>query len=77
MKNIEFSIAKAVWEGQIDGLQTADVANEFGVSTKQALKILNKIISGDNSDFDFVREECYDGVSLLRLSMEVQPWDCL
>ena len=35
----EFEIAKAVWEGRIDGWNTRMVADEFGLSVPKALRI--------------------------------------
>lgn len=42
-------IALAVWNGEIDQIQTAEVAKRFGISTFQALKILQAIEKGDYS----------------------------
>lgn len=39
-------IAKAVWDGQIDQIQTADVATKYGVKTGQALKVLQSMVQG-------------------------------
>ena len=59
---ISEQIASAVWEGHIDGLQTRDVANRWGISTAQALKILKGIVEGKNKSFPFEYDEYFKGV---------------
>jgi hypothetical protein len=51
----EKAIAKAVWEGRIDGWTTRMVADEFGIATSKALRILKKICDGQCSLFPFER----------------------
>lgn len=55
--NKEFEIAKAVWEGKIDGWNTRMVSDEFEVSVPKALTILKKICAGKCTSFPFVRGE--------------------
>lgn len=55
MKKAE--IALAVWNGEVNQIQTAEVAKRFGVSTSQALKVLQAIDTGNYSteEAPFVR----------------------
>jgi hypothetical protein len=51
----ESAIAEAVWNGEIDGWTTRDVAEHFGLKTPAALRILKKICAGKCTLFPFER----------------------
>lgn len=60
----EYRIAKAVWDGEIDGWDTRTVSDHFEIGTAKALRILKKIVGGNNTDFAFVYEPSWEGVTV-------------
>ena len=61
-RDIEYEIAQAVYEGEINQLLTAEVAERFNISSRQALRVLKKIVSGEVKSLPFQYDEDYEGV---------------
>jgi len=51
---IKTAICDAVWQGEIDGETTKEVANRFGCSEQFALKTLLSIVEGNSGDSRFI-----------------------
>lgn len=49
-KELEDKILEAVWNREIDQIYTSEIAERFGCSNREALRILKGIISGKYPD---------------------------
>ena len=57
-------IAKAVWDGRIDGMSTREVAEMFGCTQRKALRALTAIISGECTEHPFEHSPSDEGVAI-------------
>lgn len=64
MATPQSQIAEAVWNGEIDGWNTRMVADHWGMTTDQALRILKRIVSGKDDSFPFEYDASYEGVTV-------------
>ena len=58
------AIATAVWNGEIDGWNTRMVADHWGITTPEALRILKRITQGKDDSFPFEYDPEFEGVSI-------------
>ncbi len=63
-KQLRQAICDAVWNGQIDGWTTKEVAEHFQCSTTTALNILHSIADGTSGDERFKPHSAREGVAI-------------
>ncbi len=57
-------LLNAVWARKIDQMSTREVAEKYGLTQKEALRLLKKIASGQSGDARFIYDSDRQGVTV-------------